>query len=174
MQYPNQDPDKMDKDFINKTKIFPPKIRENLFKKLQESIIKANEMGNRSCSNKYYVFLLDNNFSYFIVLAAFGYLIALLLKSYSSVKFKSIINQNFISIDLIITLMGIFGLSLNIILLFISILITYGKDDYYHNFCHSMKENDSNTDRIYYFDNFLHYIANIKGDLFPKDNKYRL
>ena len=53
----------MDKDFINKTKIFPPKIRENLFKKLQESIIKANEMGNRACSNKYNVFILDNNFS---------------------------------------------------------------------------------------------------------------
>ncbi len=37
-----------------------------------------------------------------------------------------------------------------------------------------MKENDNNSDRTYYFDNFLHYISNIKGDLFPKDNKFRL
>ena len=101
-EYPNQDPNKMDEQFINKTKIFPQKIRENFYKKLQESIIKANERGNRACSNKYNVFLLDNNFAYFIVLAAFGYLIALLLKSYSAVKLKTIINQNFISIDLII------------------------------------------------------------------------
>ena len=173
-EYPNQDPNKLDEHFINKTIIFPPKIRENLIKKLQESIITANEQGNRACSNKYNVFLLDNNFANFIVLAAFGYLIALFLKSYSAVKLKSIINQNFISIDLIITLMGIFGLSLNIILLFISSLIPCGKDDYFSNFCHSVKESDNNDDRTYYFDNFLYYIASIKGDLFPKDNKYRL
>ena len=70
--------------------------------------------------------------------------------------------------------MGIFDLSLNIILLFISSHIPWGKDNYYSKFCHSMKENDNNSDRTYYFDNFLHYISNIKGDLFPKDNKFRL
>ena len=173
-EYPYQDPNKIDESFINKIKIFPPEIIENITRKIRDSVIIKNEKGNRACSNKYNIFLLDDNIVYFIVLAAFGYLIALLLKSYSAVKLKTIINQNFISIDLIITLMGIFGLSLNIILLFISSLIPCGKDDYFSNFCHSMKENDNSTDRTYYFDNFLYYIANIKGDLFPKDDKYRL
>jgi len=122
-EYPNQDPYKMDDNFINKIKIFPPKIREKIIKKLQESIKKANEKGNRACSNKYNIFLLDNNIAYFIILAAFGYLISLFFKSYSAIKLKSIINQNFVSIDLIIILMGILGLVLNIILLFISSLI---------------------------------------------------
>jgi len=76
-EYPNKDPDKIYEDFINKTKIFPPKIYENI---TRESIITANEKGNRACSNKYNTFFLDNNFVHFIVLAAFGYLIALLLK----------------------------------------------------------------------------------------------
>ena len=92
-EYPNRDPNKIDEDFINKTKIFPQKIRENITKALQELIIKANERGNRAYSNKYNVFLLDNNFVYFIV---FGYLIALLLKPYSAVKPKSIISLNVI------------------------------------------------------------------------------
>jgi len=76
-EYPNKNPNYLDEDFINKTKIFPQNIRENITKTLQDSKIKANEKGNRACSNKYNVFLLDNNyFKYFIVLAAFGYLIA--------------------------------------------------------------------------------------------------
>ena len=113
-EYPNKDPDKMDEDFINKTKILPPDIIENLTKTIRDSIIKANEKGNKACSNRYNIFLLDNNFVYFIVLAAFGYLIASFLKSYSVVKAKSLINKKFISIDIIIILMGIFGLILNI------------------------------------------------------------
>jgi len=71
-EYPNKNPNYLDEDFINKTKIFPQNIRENITKTLQDSKIKANEKGNRACSNKYNVFLLDNNyFKYFIVLAAF-------------------------------------------------------------------------------------------------------
>jgi len=167
-EYPNQDPYKIDEDFINKTKILPPDIIVNMTKALQESIIKANEKGNRACSNKYNIFLLDNSFVYFIVLAAFGYLIALFLKSYSEVKLRSIINQNFVSIDLIITLMGILGLVLNIILLFISSLIPCGNDIYYSNFCSSVKL-DFNSNNIYYFDNFLAYILNIKFNLFQND-----
>ena len=88
-EYPNKDPYKLDEDFINKTKIFPPKKREEFYKKIRDIIIEANEKGNRACSNKYNSFLLDDNFVYFIVLAAFGYLISLFLKSYSIVKFKS-------------------------------------------------------------------------------------
>jgi len=181
-EYPIQDPNYLDEDFINRTKIFPPKVREKLNRTVKESIITANEKGNRACSNKYNVFLLDNNFVYFIVLAAFGYLISSILKTYSGVKFKSIINQNFITIDKIIILMGIFGLLLNIIFLFISSLIPCENNDYYHNFC-SLVKNDSISEETdndkgnstYYFDNFLDYIANIKGDLFPKDEKeYRL
>jgi len=171
-EYPNQDPNYLDEEFINKTKIFPIKIREKLNKTIRESIIKANERGNRACSNKYNVFLLDNNFVYFIVLAAFEYLIASFLKSYSVVKTKSLINQKFISIDIIIIIMGIFGLILNIILLLISSLIPCGKDQYYRYICSSVKEeNDNNGDKsiVYYFDNFLIYIVHIKDDLFQKN-----
>ena len=76
--------------------------------------------------------------------------------------------------------MGIFGLILNIILLFISSLIPCGKDDLSHKLCSSVKdvnakeENmDSKPVSIYYFDNFLTYIVHIRDDLFPKDNEYR-
>ena len=171
-EYPIQDPYKVDEDFINKTKIFPSKIREKLTKTKYDSIIKVNEKGNRACSNKYNKFLLDNNFVYFIVLAAFDYLIALLLKSYSAVKLKSIINQTFVSIDLIITLMGIFGFVLNIIFLFISSIISCGNGNYSLKFCSSAKGNDNNN-TIYYFDNFLYYTLSIKDDLFPKEKVYR-
>ena len=69
--------------------------------------------------------------------------------------------------------MGIFGLSLNIILLFISSLIPCGKDHYLFNFCHSVKIGNNNTD-IFYVDNFLCYIVHIRDNLFPKDNEYRV
>jgi len=86
-EYPNKDPYKVVEEYINKTKILPPMI-ENLTKIISDSIIKANERENRACSNKYNVFLLDNNFVYFIILAALGYLISLILKPYSGIKFK--------------------------------------------------------------------------------------
>ena len=176
-EYPNHDPYKMDEDFINKTKIFPPKIIENLTKKIEETIKKVNEKGNRACSNKYNIFLLDDNFVYFIVLAAFGYLIALFLKSYSAIKLRSIINKNFVSIDLIITLIGIFGFALNIIFLFISSLIPCGKGNYSRNLCSSAKDifdNNNNIITLFYFDNFLTYILHIRDDLYPKDNELRI
>ena len=88
-QYPVKDPYELDEDIINKTKIYPPNIREKLYKTIRDSILESNEKGIKACSNKYNIFLLDDNFVYFIVLAAFGYLIALFLKSYSIVKFKS-------------------------------------------------------------------------------------
>jgi len=173
-EYPNQDPNKVVEEYINKLKILPPKIIKNLTKTISDSIIKANEKGNRACSNKYNIFLLDDYFVYFIVLFAFGYLIASFLKSYSVVKTKSLINQKFISIDIIIIIMGILGLILNIILLIISSLIPCGKDHYTFNFCSSVK-NNNNIDNTYYFDNFLTYIMHIRDDLFPKDKKeYRL
>ena len=176
--YLKQDPNKVVEEYINKTKILPPKIIENLTKIISDSIIKANEKGNRACSNRYNIFLLDNNFVYFIILAAFGYLIASFLKSYSVVKAKSLINKKFISIDIIIILMGILGLILNIILLFISSLIPCGKGDLPKNLCSSVKEVNAEEENIeskpfniYYFDNFLHYIVSIRDDLFPKDEK---
>ena len=175
-EYPVQNPNNINEDFINKIKILPPKIRENITKTIntiRDSAIKLNEKGNRACSNKYYIFLLDDYFEYFIVLAAFGHLFGSFLKSYSVVKLKSIINQNFISIDLIITLLGIFGLALNIILLFISSLIPCGKNDYYRHFCSSVK-NINDNENIYYLDNLLTYIVNIRDDLYPKDNEYRV
>jgi len=45
-EYPNQDIKSIEKYLMNKTKIFPPKIIEKLNKTLQESIKKANEVGN--------------------------------------------------------------------------------------------------------------------------------
>ena len=69
--------------------------------------------------------------------------------------------------------MGIVGLALNIISLFISSLIPCGKDSYLRSFCSSVKKNGNNMDRTYYFDNFLSYIAAIRDDLFQKDNEYR-
>ena len=163
------------KNLLIKQKYFLQYTIENLAKTIRDSIIKANEKGNRVCSNKYNVFLLDNNFVYFTILAAFGYLIASFLKSYSVVKTKSLINQKFISIDIIIIIMGILGLVLSIILLLITSLIPCGKDQYYRHICCSVesdysikKEND-----IYYFDNFLTYITNIRDNLFPKNNEYR-
>ena len=92
-EYPNKDPYKVVEEYINKTKILPPMI-ENLTKIISDSIIKANERGNRACSNKYNVFLLDNNFVYFIILAALGYLISLNLKPYLGIKFKSIFHHH--------------------------------------------------------------------------------
>ena len=175
-EYPNQNPNNIDEDLLNKIKILPPKIRENItntIKTIRDSAIKLNEKGNRACSNKYNIFLLDDYFEYFIVLAAAGHLFGSFLKSYSVVKLKSIINQNFISIDLIITLLGIFGLVLNIILLLISSLIPCGKDDYYRYFCSSVKYVNGKENN-YYLDNFLTYIVNIRDDLYPKDNDYRV
>jgi len=172
-EYPEKDPKEMNEDIINKTKIFPLEVRENIIKKLLESIIKANEKGNRACSNIYNIFLLEDYFVYFIVLASFGYLIVSFLKSYSVVKTKSLINQKFISIDKIIIIMGILGLVLSIILLLISSLIPCGKDDYYRNLCFSVKDKGNKEGNTYYFDNFLTYIVHIRDDLFPKDNDYR-
>ena len=170
-EYPEQDPDNLGEDFFNKIRILPPEIREKFNKTIRDSIIEANKKGNRACSNKYNIFLLDDNFVYFIVLAAFGYLIASFIKTYSVVKTKSLINQTLISIDIIIIIMGILGLVLNIILLFISSLIPCGKDQYYRHICSSVKfVKDKNENDTYYFDNFLYYIENIKDDLFPKNN----
>ena len=39
-EYPNQDPNKIDESFMNKTKIFPPKIIENMIKTLRDLPIK--------------------------------------------------------------------------------------------------------------------------------------
>jgi len=171
-EYPIQDPNNIDENFKKKIKILPPEIRENITKTLMNSIIKTNEEGIRSCRNKYNIFLSNDYFVYFIVFAAAGYLIASFLKSYSVIKLKSIIYIKFISIDVIIILMGILGLVLSIILLFISSLIPCGKSDYSHKFCSSAKMHNNNTE--YYFDNFLYYIVNIRDDLFPKEGGYNV
>ena len=68
--FPNQNPNIIDKDFNNKIRLFPPKIREELLKKFRDSVIKLNEKGNKACRNKYNIFLLDNYYEYFIVLSA--------------------------------------------------------------------------------------------------------
>jgi hypothetical protein len=164
----------MDEDVKRILKLLPEKVREDFIKKFRNIIIEANKKGNSACSNKYNIFFLDDNFfKYFIALASFGYLFASFLKSYSVIKLKSLINHKFISIDIIIIIMGILGLVLNIILLFISTLIPCGKDYYSSKFCNSVKENTEVKDNTYYFDNLLHYFARIRDDLFPKNNDYR-
>ena len=96
--YPIQDPNNIDKDFINMTKNINPKILPIIGKKINEtirySINKANEKGEKACKNKYNIFLLEDFFVYFIVLAAVGYIIASFLKSYSVVKIKSLISNH--------------------------------------------------------------------------------
>jgi hypothetical protein len=145
-----------------------PFVEKMINQTITYSINKANEDGNRACSNKYNIFLLEDYFGYFIALAAVGYLISSILKSYSLVKLSLIKKKKFISSDKIITLMGIIGLTLNIIFLIISSIFPCGETDYSYNFCRSVKhvETKNNT---YYFDNFLDYIADIRDDLFPKN-----
>ena len=171
-EYPNQDPNNIDDAFINLTKNIDPNelpfIEEIINETIRFSINKANEKGNKACSNKYNIFLLDNNFGYFIALIAIGYLVASLLKSYSLVKLKLIKKKKFVSSDKIITLMGIFGLILNIIFLLISSFFPCGETYYSSKFCSSVK-NSADKNDTYYFDNFLNYISRIRDDLFPKD-----
>jgi len=97
-EYPNQDPNNIDDAFINLTKNIDPNelpfIEEIINETIRFSINKANEKGNKACSNKYNIFLLDNNFGYFIALISIGYLVASLLKSYSLVKLKLIKKKN--------------------------------------------------------------------------------
>ena len=166
-EFPIQDPDKNVKDYINQTKNMDPRIIEII----KQKTIKLNEDGERACSNKYNFFIFVNDYvGYLFAFASVGYLNALFLKSYSIVKLKSIINKNFISIDIVITLMGIVGFVLNIILLIISILISCRQDSYFINFCSADYDDEKRTD-IYYFDNFLTYIKQIKLYLFAKDNE---
>jgi len=171
-EYPNQDPNDIDEAYINMTKTMDPSLLpimgEIINQTIRYSIMKANEEGNRICSNKYNIFLLDDYFGYFIALAAVGYLISSILKSYSLVKLSLIKKKSFISSDKIITLMGIIGLALNIILLIISSLFPCGESDLSSNFCSSVKH-DETKNNTYYLDNFLNYIADIRDDLFPKN-----
>ena len=113
-EYPTQDPNDIDEAYINMTKSMDPSllpiIGETLNQTIRYSIKKANEQGNRACSNKYNIFLFDDYFGYFIALAAVGYLILSILKSYSLVKLSLIKKKSFISSDKIITLMGIIDL----------------------------------------------------------------
>ena len=172
-EYPTQDPNDIDEAYINMTKSMDPSllpiIGEMLNQTIRYSIKKANEQGNRACSNKYNIFLFDDYFGYFIALAAVGYLILSILKSYSLVKLSLIKKKSFISSDKIITLMGIIGLTLNIILLIISSIFPCGETDYSYKFCSSVKHFDETKNDTYYLDNFLNYIANIKDDLFPEN-----
>ena len=176
-EYTNQDSKNIDEAYINITKNINPKIlpimEEKINETIRNSIKKANEDGYKSCRNKYNIFLLDDYFIYFIILAAFGYLITSFLKSYSVVKTKSLINKKFISINIIIIIMGILGLVLSIILLLITSLIPCEKDQYYRYICSSIKSDYSinKENNTFYFDNFLRYIVDIRNDLFPKDNE---
>ena len=79
--------------------------------------------------------------------------------------------------------MGIFGLILNIILLFISNLIPCGKGYFPKSLCSSVKdvkneeENmESKPVSIYYFDNFLYYITaiNYRNYFFFFDVSFRI
>jgi len=65
-----------------------------------KKIIEEEEI---ACRNKYSPNINSKGYSkYYFVIAAFEYLLALFLKSYLIANFKSIINKNFISVDIII------------------------------------------------------------------------
>jgi len=171
-EYPIKDPDKEVDDYIKKTNMTIPSVIESL----RKSIIVANNRGTKACSNEYNILLLDKYFEYFIVLVALGYLISSFLKSYSGVKLKLILNQNFVPIDIIIILIGICGFVLNIILLIISSFFACGKDKYIHQFCNSVvPDDDDEGSDIYYFDNLFLYYRTLTDDLYPRDKQeYRL
>lgn len=148
-----------------------PIIIENNTNKTEVKV-EWKEREERSCRNKYNFFIIHNGyFEYFFVIAAFGYLIALFLKSFSIAKLKSLINQNFILIDKIITLIGSVGFILNIILLSISSLIPCSKGAHFSKYC-TLKELNGKINSPAYFDNIDIYIEKIIFYLFQKGDEY--
>ncbi len=65
------------------------RIIENITNKADESK-NLDEQFRKACNNKYYIFILDGCLEYFFVLAAFGNIIALFLKSYSILNLNRI------------------------------------------------------------------------------------
>jgi len=161
-EYPIIDPD----EYVNKTNNTSPRMIEIV----KRSIIKANEEGTKACSNKYNILLLDEYFEYFIALVALGYLISSFLKSYSGIKLKPILNQDFMPIDLIIILIGICGFVLNSILLIITSNFPCGKDKFAEHLCSSVLDDEEETSSVYYFDSLLSYYVALRDDLYPRDD----
>jgi len=155
---------------INNSETMVPIIIENITNKTEVKD-EWKERGERACRNKYNFFIILNGyFEYFFVIAAFGYLIALFLKSFSIFKLKSLINQNFILIDKIIILIGSVGFILNIILLSISSLIPCPKGDHL-KYC-TIEELGGKINSPAYFDNIRIYIEKIIFYLFQKGDEY--
>ena len=176
-EYIDRDPNNIDKDyneFIKKIgPIITPKMEEIIKKvnnTLREAIINTNLKGNKACQNMYNIFIINNYFEYFIILSALGYLLGLFLHSFSTVKFKTFIDKNYVSPYTIILLLGLIGFSVNIILLIFTSLISCGSSQTSQLFCHSIKnivsENgDYKTEN--YFDNFLAYVGRLNDDFHP-------
>ena len=165
-EFPKKDPNDIDLLFKESMDKLPEKSRKimnsSTFNETIKDIIrKTNEVGDKACKNMYNILLLEDYFEYFIILSAIGYLFGLFLHSFSAVKFKSFIDEKYISPYLIILIIGLLGFILNIILLLISSFIPCGKSNYSFNFCHSVKygigENGQLLIKNYYFDNLLEY-----------------
>ena len=172
--------------------ILVPEIKELLINTTME----RNRKGVKACKNMYNVLLLDDYFEYFIILSSLGYLLGLFLHSLSSVKFKYFIDKKYISPYLIIIFIGLIGLVLNIILLFISNFINCGHSNYSLNFCHATEYkkidktiNETNYTNItnssysdvnytlemnYYFDNFLAYKDRMHDTFYPHENNLNI
>ena len=178
-EYPLRDPNDIDEEFKKIINGLDPISRNNtiIIKKINETLRKAiintNEEGTKACKNMYNILLLDDYFEYFIILSALGYLLGLFLHSYSAIKFKSFIDEKYISPYLIISFIGIIGFFGSLIFLIISTFIPCGKNNIYiKNFCHSIEsakyeksENELNTTD--YFDNFFSYIYRLNDAFHP-------
>ena len=87
-------------------------------------------------------------------------------------------DKKYISPYIIIIFIGLIGLVLNIILLFISSFISCGHSKYSFNFCHTPKYGDEINGTLpvnYYFDNFIAYKDRMHDAFYPhngtKNNK---
>jgi hypothetical protein len=157
-----------------------PEMFEMIYPQIKDMIIntamESYRNGEKACKNMYNVLLLEDYFEYFIILSALGYLLGLFLHSFSAIKFKYFIDKKYISPYLIIIFIGLIGLVLNIILLFISSFINCGHSNYSLNFCHAMEYEEiyNNTtgaleelEKNYYFDNFLAYKDRLNDAFHP-------
>ena len=139
--------------------------------KLIKIIEEINEKGNRACKNSYNVLTESEYLWLFVIIAIIAYLIGFFFHSGSMVYSEYLIKKEKISENKLIFLTGVFGLSLNIILLFISSFISCGSSEnsnikIIREFCFSV-EFISFIPQKYklYFDNFKNYFTDLKEAL---------
>ena len=139
--------------------------------KLIKIIEEINEKGNRACKNSYNVLTESEYLWLFVIIAIIAYLIGFFFHSGSMVYSEYLIKKEKIPENKLILLTGFFGLSINVILLFISSFISCGSSEnsnikIIREFCFSV-EFISFIPQKYklYFDNFKNYFTDLKEAL---------